>query len=147
MSLSPAVTDALLGAGATPDMIDDINRRIAVPEPERHPRKGSKWRAKQFEALCSRDGPHCQECHCEHRTIWREAGVYVTSFEEGWRYTKVNPSSGLEVDHRIPLSEGGSNDLDNLWLLCRDCHKSKTTAERSTRLKKIFADWRAARAA
>lgn len=147
MSLSAAVPDALLGAGATPEMIADVNRRIAAPEPERHRRKGSKWRAKQFDALCERDGPRCQECHCGHRIIWREAGVCVTSFEEGWRFTRVNPSSVLEVDHRIPLSEGGSNDLDNLWLLCRNCHKAKTASERSSRLKKIFADWRAGRAA
>ena len=109
-------------------------------------RKGSKWRAKQFAALCERDGDVCQKCGCAHRVIWREAGRYVT-IEERHHYTKVNPSSVLEVDHRIPLSEGGSNDLDNLWLLCRDCHKVKTSAERSARLKRMFADWREAQAA
>ena len=34
-----------------------------------------------------------------------------------------------EVDHIIPLSEGGTNDRDNLQALCRDCHQVKTTGK------------------
>lgn len=109
---------------------------------ERKPRKSSKWRAAKFKMLCSRDGSHCQSCGVQHRIIWRQAGVFVTSFEEGYRFTRVNPSSNLEVDHRIPLSEGGSNDDTNLWLLCVGCHKAKTSSERSQRLKRLFAEWR-----
>ena len=32
----------------------------------------------------------------------------------------------LEVDHRIPLSKGGTNHLGNLVVLCVLCHKAKT---------------------
>lgn len=35
----------------------------------------------------------------------------------------------LEVDHVIPLSEGGTSDPDNLQALCRDCHLAKTRRE------------------
>lgn len=41
-----------------------------------------------------------------------------------------------EVDHRIPLEQGGTNDLDNLQLLCRGsdrCHAAKTKAEAKAR--------------
>lgn len=31
----------------------------------------------------------------------------------------------LEVDHKIPLSRGGSNDIDNLRTLCRPCNIGK----------------------
>lgn len=28
----------------------------------------------------------------------------------------------LEVHHKLPIAEGGTDDLDNLVTLCRDCH-------------------------
>ena len=31
--------------------------------------------------------------------------------------------SGIEIAHIVPKSIGGSNDVDNLFLLCRDCHR------------------------
>lgn len=34
-----------------------------------------------------------------------------------------------EVDHIIRLEYGGSNHIDNLVALCRDCHGKKTTME------------------
>lgn len=37
----------------------------------------------------------------------------------------------LEVDHRIPVAEGGTNDPANLWTLgANPCHTDKTEAER-----------------
>ena len=29
------------------------------------------------------------------------------------------------LDHKIPLSQLGSNKLTNIWLLCSDCDKNK----------------------
>ena len=34
--------------------------------------------------------------------------------------------SGYEIDHIIEVTHGGSNDLDNLQLLCPCCHSVKT---------------------
>lgn len=42
-----------------------------------------------------------------------------------------------EVDHRVPLEQGGSNDDDNLQLLCAGpdrCHAKKTAQEARARL-------------
>jgi len=33
-------------------------------------------------------------------------------------------TSMQEVHHIIPLSQGGTNDLDNLMSLCKSCHSS-----------------------
>ena len=35
----------------------------------------------------------------------------------------------FEVDHKIRLDQGGSNDIDNLVALCRNCHGKKTSME------------------
>jgi len=35
----------------------------------------------------------------------------------------------FEVDHKVRLEYGGSNHIDNLIALCRDCHGKKTTIE------------------
>lgn len=29
------------------------------------------------------------------------------------------------LDHKIPLSQLGSNKMENIWLLCNDCDKNK----------------------
>jgi hypothetical protein len=90
--------------------------------------------------LCARDGERCQACGCSKRIVWRNAG-YGTGEQWGeypWdtaRFSQINPTSNLEVDHRTPLCQGGSNDDANLWLLCIPCHKAKTTAERRRRAR------------
>jgi hypothetical protein len=35
----------------------------------------------------------------------------------------------FEVDHKVRLEHGGSNHIDNLVALCRDCHGEKTAIE------------------
>lgn len=42
-------------------------------------------------------------------------------------------STRHEVDHDIPLEQGGSNDTSNLKLRCVECHQAKTKAENSAR--------------
>ena len=36
--------------------------------------------------------------------------------------TPPTTKSPLEVDHRVPLSAGGGNDLNNLRVVCRKCN-------------------------
>ena len=31
----------------------------------------------------------------------------------------------LTVDHILPISKGGTDDLDNLWSLCQECNEGK----------------------
>jgi hypothetical protein len=37
-----------------------------------------------------------------------------------------------EVDHKLALYRGGTNEVENLVALCRNCHGKKTMAERLT---------------
>ncbi|WP_425571123.1 HNH endonuclease [Sphingobium yanoikuyae] len=93
-------------------------------------RLSSQRRKQVFSALVRRDGARCRECQIAHCIIWRRAGIFATSAPEYYRYTRVNPSSNLEIEHIIPLSKGGTNNVINLQLLCGTCHKRKTAAER-----------------
>ncbi|MBW2274640.1 MAG: HNH endonuclease [Deltaproteobacteria bacterium] len=47
-----------------------------------------------------------------------------------------------ELDHIVPLIDGGSHDLENLQTLCTPCHVKKTSEEarlRSARAKELAA--------
>lgn len=35
-----------------------------------------------------------------------------------------------EIDHKVPLFKGGTNEYNNLIALCRECHGRKTILER-----------------
>jgi len=37
-----------------------------------------------------------------------------------------------QIDHRQPLCNGGKNSLENLWILCANCHALKTLAEQQS---------------
>lgn len=38
-----------------------------------------------------------------------------------------------QVDHRIPLAAGGTDDASNLQWLCVECHRQKTEREKARR--------------
>jgi len=42
---------------------------------------------------------------------------------------KVKLPAWFEVDHKIRLDQGGTNDINNLVALCRNCHGKKTSLE------------------
>jgi 5-methylcytosine-specific restriction protein A len=39
---------------------------------------------------------------------------------------KLGPSDDWDIDHRIALENGGTNDPSNLQVLCEVCHEQKT---------------------
>lgn len=50
---------------------------------------------------------------------------------QNWKCEKCKKQlpAWFEVDHKIRLEYGGSNHIDNLVALCRDCHGEKTSIE------------------
>lgn len=36
---------------------------------------------------------------------------------------------GVELDHKVALTNGGTNEDENMGLLCIDCHKAKTAVD------------------
>jgi 5-methylcytosine-specific restriction endonuclease McrA len=67
----------------------------------------------------------------------------VSETKKKWVASQQNWSCGkckkqlnawYEVDHRIRLEHGGSNHIENLIALCRECHGEKTARERISML-------------
>ena len=74
-------------------------------------RYGRKW-YKLRQSILKRDSYLCQEC--------LRNGKYQVA---------------EDVDHIVPLTQGGTDDESNLQSLCHECHKIKTARESQTRYK------------
>lgn len=49
---------------------------------------------------------------------------------DGYRCRECGASkdeTSLEIDHIVPVARGGTNDIDNLQTLCRECNRMKLT--------------------
>lgn len=64
------------------------------------------------------------------RSVSETKKKYVAS-QQGWKCKKCQQSltAWFEVDHEIRLEHGGSNEVENLAALCRNCHGEKTAME------------------
>lgn len=53
------------------------------------------------------------------------------AYNQGWKCSHCNSllNHTYEIDHKIRLEYGGSNDVSNLEALCRNCHGKKTANE------------------
>jgi hypothetical protein len=64
------------------------------------------------------------------RSVSETKKKYVAA-QQGWNCggCKKQLPAWFEVDHKIRLDNGGSNHVENLVALCRDCHGKKTAFE------------------
>ena len=58
------------------------------------------------------------------RAVWNRIRARVLE-EGGYRCRKCGKAGVLEVDHILPLRDGGTHALENLQVLCRGCHIRK----------------------
>lgn len=68
-------------------------------------------KTRKIKLLTERDGFHCHYCGC--------------TLEEN-EITGFNPK-GSSIDHAIAQDSGGTDDLENLVLACRQCNVNKKT--------------------
>jgi len=64
------------------------------------------------------------------RSVSETKKKYVAS-QQDWKcgHCKSQLNHTFEIDHRVRLEYGGSNDVSNLVALCRNCHGIKTANE------------------
>ena len=41
-------------------------------------------------------------------------------------FSEVYSPTIFQIDHIIPIAEGGTNEEENLWLLCETCNRAKS---------------------
>ena len=80
-------------------------------------------------------GARC--ARCARRDDWSERRKIRTGWDWGKLRAHVHArdrvcvrcgeAKGLEVHHRVSLAHGGTNDLTNLELRCRRCHRAAHT--------------------
>ena len=90
--------------GEWPDCVNFISLPDREPEPvgERRHRLTPELKAKVWEKTAG----HCKYCG-----------------------RRLNPFREFSVDHVIPVSKGGGDDIDNLVPACRSCNISKGDRE------------------
>ena len=64
------------------------------------------------------------------RSVSETKKKYVAS-QQNWKCGNCHEqlSAWFEVDHKVRLERGGSNEVNNLVALCRECHGEKTAME------------------
>lgn len=75
-------------------------------------------------------------------TDWRRLRAYVLRNEPLCRECRQNErlEVGVEVDHIIPIGDGGKRlDQSNLQPLCKPCHSRKTMNEQNA--KRGYGSW------
>ena len=85
--------------------------------------------------LRKRDRGRCAACGLD--TLALKKSLKGRGMARALRERGFVPRRSLwEVDHIVPLVDGGSHDMTNLQSLCTPCHKRKTAAEASARALK-----------
>jgi hypothetical protein len=51
-------------------------------------------------------------------------------------YLKIDAGKAWDIDHILPLALGGTNEPNNLQILCKPCHQSKTAKNDIPRIAK-----------
>ena len=96
--LHPMANYCSNGIDKKADGLNLLRKWLAPQQPKRKPIKPSL----RFEIL-KRDGYRCQMCGAT-----------------------AKDGATLEIDHITPVAKGGTNDVDNLQVLCRDCNAGKS---------------------
>jgi len=61
----------------------------------------------------------------KRRRAFKNDEIIAIANKYGGRCQGCGREEDLEIDHILPISRGGGNQIDNLTLLCRHCNSSK----------------------
>jgi 5-methylcytosine-specific restriction endonuclease McrA len=88
-----------------------------------------------------RDRGICAECRVDTYAVRREIKKIGRGRTRELRSRGYKPRQSLwELDHIVPLIDGGTHDDENLQTLCTPCHTRKTAAEARARAERARAE-------
>jgi 5-methylcytosine-specific restriction endonuclease McrA len=88
-----------------------------------------------------RDRGRCADCGVDTYKVRRELRKVGRGRTRATRERGYKPGQSFwELDHIVPLIDGGSHDDENLQTLCTPCHTRKTAAEARVRATRKPAD-------
>jgi 5-methylcytosine-specific restriction endonuclease McrA len=91
------------------------------------PKSTSDIRHGRIMRLVERDGTKCIYCQIEC--------CYISTL---WNPGQLIADNGLTIEHLIPISLGGSNEIENLAVCCNKCNNQRGNSM-DGRLLNIFA--------
>jgi 5-methylcytosine-specific restriction endonuclease McrA len=114
-------------------------RRWRVAHPEEHNEKNRLYYARHREERLAQSAAYHREHPEVGRARWQNyrarrvaaAGSFTSAEwlavveEHAGRCAYCGEGGPLEADHRIPLSRGGTNAIDNILPACRRCNAKK----------------------
>lgn len=65
----------------------------------------------------------------------------ATFHADDYKCVQCGSRARIECDHITPREAGGTDDLDNLQTLCRECHMDKTARETGNRQPDSVLEW------
>lgn len=83
------------------------------------------------EAVYERDGGHCQICLAPVQLYTPKTHIRWRLHGQPIAHASQVDLPVAEIDHILPIVEGGEHRLENLRTLCRTCHLSQTAALRT----------------
>ncbi len=84
----------------------------------------------EYDILKNEKNTNIKNCKIHKRNVSSLTKKMVASNQQ-WKCGSCNQTLDYtyEIDHHIPLFKGGSNEINNLIALCRNCHGKKTLLE------------------
>lgn len=120
---------AQIAAGALRELDLDASQQLA-PLLDRVARTSPSWEGGHATGL--RDAPARPGTgeRAHRRSVSESKKKFVAASQE-WccGHCRQRLEASYEVDHIVRLDRGGSNEVENLVALCRNCHGRKTSRE------------------
>ena len=106
--------------------LDFANKKSLFQEGDANLAHGGGAKEAQMEARIMASGRN----NATKRSVSETKKKFVAA-QQSWKCGHCDRQlpAWYEVDHIVRLEHGGSNNVDNLVALCRDCHGKKTAME------------------